>query len=138
MSFINDATRISVSALKAQSIRLRVLSENLANANSTGKTPDADPYRRKLVIFDTHVDNETQANLVDVKKIRQDMSQFKKKYEPSHPAADDKGFVNYPNVNPLIELMDMREAQRSYEANLTAIQTAKQISRQTLSLLDKK
>lgn len=138
MTDLSSASKISAAGLRAQSIRLRVLSENLANAQSTGKTPGADPYRRKLVVFDNELDKALNAQKVEVKKIRQDMSDFVEKYDPAHPAADDRGIVKFPNVNPLIELMDMREAQRSYEANLSAIETSKSMTRRTLDMLQQR
>lgn len=129
------AGKISAAGLKAQSERLRVLSENLANANSTGKRPDEDPFRRKTVTFANELDRALGARMVKVKTIGTDKSDFVKRYEPGHPAADPNGYVAYPNVNPLIELSDFREAQRSYEANLTAIEMTKAMVQRTIDLL---
>jgi flagellar basal-body rod protein FlgC len=138
MPDLSDASKISAAGLKAQSIRLRVLSENLANAQSTGKTPGESPYRRKLVIFDNELDRALGFQKVEVRKIRQDQSDFIEKFDPAHPAADSRGIVKFPNVNPLIELMDMREAQRSYEANLSAMETSKRMANRTLDMLQKR
>ena len=129
------AMRVSASGMKVQSERLRVTSENLANADSTAPDPSADPYRRKTVTFENHLDKETGAAIVDVRREGTDKSDFIMKYEPGHPAADASGYVKYPNVNPFIELMDMREAQRTYEANLNALELAKSLQQRTLDLL---
>ena len=118
------AIKISASGLKAQGVRLRVISENLANANSLAETPGGDPYRRKLVSFKEVLDKSMGAETVAVNKIEFDQSAFNKRYDPTHPAADKDGYVATPNVNSLIEMMDMREAQRSYSANLDMIDTS--------------
>lgn len=138
MAELSNARHISAAGLRAQSIRLRVLSENLANAQSTGKTPGADPYQRKMVVFDSELDRARGAHMVEVKRILRDRSEFTERYDPAHPAADERGIVKFPNVNPLIELMDMREAQRSYEANLSAIEATRSMSRRTLDLLQQR
>jgi flagellar basal-body rod protein FlgC len=129
------SSKISAAGLKAQAERLRVVSENLANANSTGKRPDEDPFRRKTVTFANELDKVLGARMVKVKTVGTDKSDFVKRYEPGHPAADATGYVKYPNVNPLIELSDLREAQRSYEANLAAIEMTKAMVARTLELL---
>jgi flagellar basal-body rod protein FlgC len=129
------AFRISASGLEAQSTRMRVVAENLANADSTGTTPGADPYRRKLVSFDEQVDRLTGAHLVRVKRITPDESGFKSRFDPSHPAADDKGVVKTPNVDPLVELADMKEANRSYQASLQIYRQARELHAMTLDLL---
>ena len=121
--------------MKVQGTRLRVISENLANADSLPTGPGKSPYRRKNIQFQNVLDRELGLNLVKVKKIGVDKSEFNRRFDPSHPAADEKGYVQTPNVKTLIEVMDMREAQRSYEANLTAIRTARSMMRQTISLL---
>jgi len=129
------SSKISAAGLKAQAERLRVVSENLANANSTGKRADEDPFRRKTVTFANELDKVLGARMVKVKTVGTDKSDFIKRYEPGHPAADATGYVKYPNVNPLIELSDLREAQRSYEANLAAIEMSKAMLARTIDLL---
>ncbi len=126
---------IAVSGMKAQAQRLKVISENMANVDSIAETPGQDPYRRQVVTFKQYVDAETGANLVKVDKIIKDNSEFIKKYEPNHPAADAQGYVSMPNVNPLIEMMDMKEAQRTYEANLSVMQTAREMNSSLLDVL---
>ncbi len=121
--------------MKVQGTRLRVISENLANADSLPTGPGKSPYRRKNIQFQNVLNRELGLNLVKVKKIGVDKSEFNRRFDPGHPAADEKGYVQTPNVKTLIEVMDMREAQRSYEANLTAIRTARSMMRQTISLL---
>ena len=138
MADLSGSRQISAAGLRAQSIRLRVLPENLANAQSTGKTPGSDPYQRKLVVFDNELDKALGAQMVEVSKIRRDQTEFTEKYDPAHPAADERGIVKFPNVNPLIELMDMREAQRSYEANLSAIETSRSMTNRTLDMLSQR
>ncbi len=127
--------RISAAGMKAQGTRLRVISENIANADSLPRSADDQPYRRKVVTFKTELDRATGVESVRVDKIRPDTSEFQKRYDPSHPAADAKGYVLAPNVKPLIEMMDMREAQRSYEANLNVIKAAKSMLSQTIDIL---
>ncbi len=121
--------------MKVQGTRLRVISENLANADSLPTGPGKSPYRRKNIQFQNVLNRELGLNLVKVKKIGVDKSEFNRRFEPAHPAADEKGYVQTPNVKTLIEVMDMREAQRSYEANLTAIRTARSMMRRTIDLL---
>ena len=121
--------------MKAPATRLRVLSENLANADSTAEKPGMEPYRRKLVTFRNQLDRHLEADTVKVKKIYNDQSKLQSKYDPTHPGADDKGYVQLPNVNPLVEMMDMREAQRTYEANMNVISTSRQMVAKTLELL---
>ncbi|SMF68155.1 flagellar basal-body rod protein FlgC [Tistlia consotensis] len=127
--------QISASGMKAQGTRLRVISENIANADSTGETPGAQPYRRKVVTFGETMDRELKVPLVQVKNISTDQSEFTRKYDPGHPAADKDGYVLIPNVNPLIEVTDMREAQRSYEANLKVLETTRSMLENTLGIL---
>ena len=112
---------IAASGLRAQSGRMRVISENIANADSTPQRPGANPYRRKIPTFRSEVDRALEVNTIAMGKVRQDPSDFRTKYEPGHPAADPNGYVKYPNVKSLVEMTDMREAQRSYEANLNVI-----------------
>lgn len=126
---------IAFSGMKAQSERLRVISENMANADSVGIRPGEDPYRRQVVTFKNYIDKETGAEMVKVDRVVKDESQFQKKYAPNHPGADAQGYVSLPNVNPLIEMMDMKEAQRSYEANLSMVQTSRDMNSKILDIL---
>ena len=119
---------IAVSGMKAQAQRLRIISENMANAESVATTKGGEPYRRQVVTFEQYVDKETGADMVKVDKVIKDQSEFIKKYDPNSPVADAQGYVSMPNVNPLIEMMDMKEAQRSYEANLSVMQTARDMN----------
>ncbi|SBW01100.1 Flagellar basal-body rod protein FlgC [uncultured Alphaproteobacteria bacterium] len=135
MDDLQISTRVSTSGMKAQATRLRVVSENIANADSVGTQPGEAPYRRKTVSFKEEVDKSLGADLVRVKKIGVDRSDFEKRYEPNHPAADADGYVSLPNVNPLVEMMDMREAQRGYEANLNAMQISRQMISKTVDML---
>lgn len=135
MDPISETLRIGSSGMAAQSARLRVISENVANAQSTGSAPGADPYRRKTVSFETHVDRATGAETVRVKKIGRDMTEFPLEFSPSHPAADGQGYVKNPNVNTVIEMADMREASRSYEANVNMVEQAKAMLDRTIELL---
>jgi flagellar basal-body rod protein FlgC len=120
---LQTALRIAASGLQAQSMRLRVVSENIANAQSTGRTPGAEPYSRQTVSFESEMDRTLGANVVEVKSIGVDSTPFKLERDPGNPAADENGMVKMPNVDVLVELADMREANRSYEADL---QVAKQ------------
>jgi len=129
------STRVSTSGMKAQATRLRVVSENIANANSVSTTPGGDPYRRKTITFKDVMDQELRADMVKVKKIATDRSEFEKKYDPSHPAAGEDGYVLMPNVNPLVEMMDLREAQNGYEANLNAMQISREMISRTVDML---
>ena len=126
---------IAVSGMKAQAERLRVISENMANADSVGIRPGEDPYRRQVVTFKNYVDEATGAQLVKVDKVLPDRSPFKMKYMPDHPAANAEGYVAMPNVNPLVEMMDMKEAQRSYDANMSMMQTARDMNSKILDVL---
>jgi flagellar basal-body rod protein FlgC len=129
----SSAQVIATSALRAQQARMRVIAENLANANSTARTPGGDPYRRQVPVFRPE---KTEAGVgVKVARVESDRSDFKVEYEPGHPSADAKGYVKLPNVNTLVEAMDMREAQRAYEANLNVIETARAMEASTLELL---
>ncbi|MFN3076735.1 MAG: flagellar basal body rod protein FlgC [Alphaproteobacteria bacterium] len=127
--------QIAASGMKAQSTRLRIVSENLANADSLSQVPGGDPYRRKVVVFKNAVNAETGVNAVKVDKIDIDRSEFARRHDPNHPAADPDGYVLTPNVNPLVELMDMREAQRSYEANLNVVNVARDMLKRTVDML---
>lgn len=135
MDDLSKSSLIASSGMKAQAERLRVVAENLANAESLPTSPDVTPYRRKVLSFRNVLDKKIGADVVKVNKIDVDRSEFQKKYDPKHPAADSSGYVLVPNVNPLIEVMDMREAQRSYEANLNVISVSKTLMSRTVDLL---
>lgn len=130
-----NAMGISASGMKAQSMRMRVISENMANSETTGMTPGSDPYRRKTVSFKSELDRANGVDKVAVNRIDRDQSDFKLKYDPSHPAANEDGYVKLPNVNSLIETMDMREANRSYEANLSSIELSRNMLMKTINML---
>ncbi|WP_299812723.1 flagellar basal body rod protein FlgC [uncultured Roseibium sp.] len=132
---LSASLQISGSGLRAQSERLRVVSENLANARSTGKTAGDDPYRRKTITFESEFSRAHQAQLVSVKGIGADKAPFTVEYEPGHPAADENGYVKMPNVNTLLELADMRETNRSYEANLKVMTQAREMVMRNIDLL---
>lgn len=132
---LKNSMKISASGMKAQGERLKTIAENLANADSMGKTPGADPYRRKTVNFKSELDRALGANLVKAQKPQQDRSDFELKYDPGHPSANADGYVKMPNVKSVIEMADMREAQRTYEANLNAVDSAKQMLTRTIDLL---
>jgi len=132
---LSAAMKISGSGLHAQSSRMRIVSENLANAQSTGRTPGADPYRRKTVTFKSELDRATGASLVSIKSIGVDRSPFAVRHEPGNPAADANGYVKMPNVNPLLEMADMREANRSYTANIQAITQARAMIAMNIDML---
>ena len=129
------AMELAAKGMKAQGVRMRVISENLANAETTGKAPGQRPYQRQVVTFKNELNRAQGTREVEVDKIMPDNSDFILKYDPNHPAADKKGYVKMPNVNPLIEMMDMREAQRSYEANLGVIDMARSMLMRTIDLL---
>jgi flagellar basal-body rod protein FlgC len=136
---ISDFTRsmgIATSGLRAQAGRMRVISENIANAESTSQAAGGDPYRRKIPTFTSELDRSLDARVVGLGRVRPDMaSTFRVKYEPGSPAADAAGNVKYPNVNSLIEMTDMKEAQRSYEANLNIISATRRMIQRTLDIL---
>lgn len=132
---IATALAISSRGMQAQTERLRVIAQNLANANTTGSTPGADPYRRRLTVFDTVLDRATGVEDVAVKRIVPDSTPFAEKYDPGNPAADARGYVRQPNVNSLVELMDMREAERSFAANLTVMQSSRAMLTRVIELL---
>jgi flagellar basal-body rod protein FlgC len=132
---LKNAMKISASGMRAQGERLKTISENLANADSMAKTPGGDPYRRKVISFKSELDRASGVNLVRTQKPTQDRSDFELKYDPGHPAANSDGYVKMPNVKTVIEMADMREAQRTYEANLNAVDTAKQMINRTIDLL---
>lgn len=126
---------ISASGMKAQSDRLRIVSENIANAESVGTRDGEPPYRRKVLTFKNVMDRELGLEKVQVGKYGYDDSPFKMRYEPHHPAANEEGYVQYPNVNRMVEMMDMREARRGYEANLNMIEVSKGMVMQTINML---
>ncbi|HTY65416.1 MAG TPA: flagellar basal body rod protein FlgC [Alphaproteobacteria bacterium] len=127
--------QISASGMNAQSVRLRTIAENIANSESTSTAPGGDPYRRKLVTFKEVFDKTAGVNEVKIGKVTTDNSQLEKRYDPQNPGADKDGYVLMPNVNPLIEMMDMRQAQRSYEANLSVIDVTRSMAVNTVNLL---
>ena len=135
MSDFNSSLKVAATGLHAQSARMRIIAENLANADSAAKAPGEDPYRRRIPTLAASFDRELGAYEVKVGRITFDQSDFESRFEPGHPAADANGYVRYPNVNPLIETMDMREAQRTYEANLNVISVTRQMLGQTLNIL---
>jgi flagellar basal-body rod protein FlgC len=126
---------IAASGLRAQAGRMRVIAENIANADSTASTPGADPYRRKIPTFRTEMDRALEAQVVNVGRVRPDQTEFQLKYQPGHPAADALGNVKYPNVNSLVEMTDMKEAQRSYEANINVIGATRRMIQRTIEIL---
>ena len=128
---------IVASGMRAQTDRMRVISENIANSNSTSKTADGDPYRRKIATMQSEFDRAMDATVVKSGQPVQDMSDFRLQYDPGNPVADKSGYVKLPNVNPLVEIMDMREAQRSYEADLTVMEASKAMMARTVDLLKK-
>lgn len=134
MDFLNSIM-VAAKGLRAQSGRMRVIAENIANADSTASTPGGDPYRRKVPTFRAVLDRATGAHNVELGPVARDPSAFSVRYEPGHPAADEAGYVKRPNVNSLIETVDMREAQRSYQANLNIISSTRQMLARTLDIL---
>ncbi len=134
MDFLK-AMNIATTGLRAQAGRMRVISENIANAESASTTPGGDPYRRKVPTFSSELDRSLDARVITLGKIKPDNSAFRIKHEPGNPAADASGNVKYPNVNSLVEMTDMREAQRSYEANLNIITATRRMIQRTLDIL---
>lgn len=136
MSELYNAMTVSSYGMKAQGTRIRVISENIANASTAAPTPNEDPYARKIITFKSVLDRENDLEKVEVSKISDDRKRpFQLKYMPDHPGADESGYVKMPNVDPLIETMDMREAQRSYEANLGMIDQSRSMIQATIDLL---
>lgn len=136
MDDLSTALQVSAAGMRAQSGRVRIVAENLANANSTAEAPGLDPYRRQVPVFSSYLDRQVGANLVEISRVALDPSAFSLRYDPNHPAANAEGFISLPNVNPLIEMMDLREAQRSYEANLGALDGARSMAVATLRILE--
>jgi flagellar basal-body rod protein FlgC len=134
MDFVKSIT-IAASGLRAQAGRMRVISENLANADSTPPRAGVDPYRRRIPTFRSELDRSLDARTVQQGRVEKDMSDFRTKYEPGHPAAGPDGNVRYPNVNTLIEMTDLREAQRSYEANVNVVSATRRMIQRTLDIL---
>jgi len=128
---------VAASGMKAQSERMKTIAENIANANSTAATPGGDPYRRKIATVSSDFDRELGANLVKAGKSIADKSDFRSQYDPGNPNADAKGYVKLPNVDPLVEALDMKEAQRAYEANMNVIETSRAMESRTLDILRK-
>lgn len=135
MEDLMKTMRLSAAGMKAQGTRLRVISENIANADSLPTEPGKQPYRRRVVTFKNELDRATGLPTVRANRIRADQSEFPRRYEPGHPAADPNGYVQTPNVNTLIEMTDMREAQRSYEANLNTLKASKTMLQGTIDIL---
>ncbi|GHU01010.1 flagellar basal-body rod protein FlgC [Alphaproteobacteria bacterium] len=136
MDDLMASASLAVAGMKAQAKRLRVISQNMANADSLAKTRGGDPYRRQVISFRQALDRAMGAKKPVADKVMPDQSQFGQKYEPSHPMADAAGYVKTPNVNMLVEIMDMREAELSYQANTAALMTSRSMAAQTLDLLN--
>jgi flagellar basal-body rod protein FlgC len=132
---LNTSMIVAASGMRAQSTRMRIIAENIANANSTSQTPGGDPYRRKVATVKSDFDRELNATLVKPGKPVADMTDFRMQFDPGNPAADSKGYVKLPNVSSLIEVMDMREAQRSYEADISVMEASKAMLARTVDLL---
>jgi len=126
---------VAASGMRAQSDRMRTIAENIANANSGATTPGGDPYRRKVPTFSSALDRTLDAQVVTLGRIRPDPSAFRVKHDPGNPAADASGDVKYPNINSMVEMTDMRDAQRSYEANLNIISATRRMIQRTLDIL---
>lgn len=135
MNDFSTSLQIAAGGLHAQSARMRIIAENLANADSAAKTPDDEPFRRRIPTFSAVFNREMDAYNVRMGRTVLDQSDFESRYEPGHPAADENGYVRYPNVDSLIELADMREAQRTYEANLNVVSSTRAMFGQTLDIL---
>lgn len=135
MSELMNSLHIAAAGMKVQSDRLRVVSENIANADSLPTKPGENPYRRKTITFKEHMDKELGVDLVQVKRYGYDKSQFGRRYDPSHPASDSEGYVLTPNVNTVLEVVDMKEAQRGYEANLNVVEVSKSMLQRTVDML---
>lgn len=135
MTDLSNVLQVAAAGLRAQSSRMRVIAENLANADSTARQPGQEPYRRRVPTFDSELDRETGATLVRMNGISPDPSDFGVRFEPGHPAADEDGYIQTPNVNSLVELMDLREAQRGFEANLNVVEASRAMLMRTIDLL---
>jgi flagellar basal-body rod protein FlgC len=126
---------VAASGMRAQTDRMKTIAENIANANSTSQVPGADPYRRKIATIKPEFNRELDATLVSAGKPIPDRSDFRSQYDPGNPNADKQGYVKLPNVDSLVEIMDMRSAQRSYEADLSVMESTKQMLAKTVDLL---
>ncbi|MCA1776176.1 MAG: flagellar basal body rod protein FlgC [Paracoccaceae bacterium] len=135
MDPLKSVGTVAASGMRAQGERLKLVAENVANASSTGTTPGADPYQRKTLAFEELVDRQTGASMVQIRDLGRDQAPFGRSYDPAHPAADADGYVKTPNVNPLLEMSNMREASRSYEANLNMFEAGRKMRGQILDLL---
>ncbi|MGE0417325.1 MAG: flagellar basal body rod protein FlgC [Acetobacteraceae bacterium] len=135
MPDLTKALTVSAAAMDAQTLRLRIIAENLANQDSTGSSPGADPYRRKTVSFENRMDRAADVETVRVRQVGRDRTDFPVRYDPSNPAADTRGYVRIPNVNSFVEMMDMRDAERSYRANLAVMQTTRSMLNRTIDML---
>ncbi len=135
MGSASDAMSISAAGMRAQSARMRIISENIANADSTAREPGGDPYRRQIPVFEAELDRVTGLNMVRLSDVAPDESEFTLEYDPGHPAANAEGYVSTSNVQMLVEMMDMREAMRTYEANLNMIENSRRMEQRTLDLL---
>ncbi|NWH08226.1 MAG: flagellar basal body rod protein FlgC [Alphaproteobacteria bacterium] len=129
------AMMIAASGMRAQNERMRVIAENLANVNSTATKPGEDPYRRQIPVFENMLDQSEGVRLVNMTGTKADSSEFREQLMPGHPAADERGYVKMPNVNALVEMMDMREAQRSFDANVNVVDAARSMMSRTIDLL---
>ena len=134
MDFLKSIA-IAASGLRSQAGRMRIISENIANADSTAQARGGDPYRRKIATFRSEVDRALDARVVWLGRVQTDPTDFRLKHEPGHPAADANGNVRYPNVNSLVEMTDLREAQRSYEANINVISASRRMLQRTIEIL---
>ncbi len=132
---LNQTLELSARGMTAQSARLNVIAQNMANSGTTGSAPGADPYRRKTVVFENVLDKSLDAAAVRVKRITPDTSAFPRRFDPAHPAADPTGYVKMPNVSSFVEVMDMKEAQRSYSANLNVMEATRGMMTRTVDLL---
>jgi len=132
---LQKALTISAQGMTVQTSRLRVIAENLANQDTTGTSPETQPYRRKTITFANSMDRTLGAETVRVKKIGRDMGELPLRFDPSHPAADERGYVRVPNVNSFVEVMDMKEAERSYSANLNVLQVSRGMLTRAIDML---
>jgi flagellar basal-body rod protein FlgC len=134
MDFIKSIA-IAATGMRAQAGRMRIISENIANADSTASAPGGNPYRRRIVTFRSELDRDLDAHVVKLGRVASDASDFRVRHEPDNPMADGRGDVKYPNVNSLVEMTDFRDAQRSYEANINVISSTKRMLQRTLDIL---
>lgn len=132
---LSNSLFIASAGMRAQGERMKTIAQNIANVDSVAQEPGGDPYQRKVIAFENVLNRQLQADMVQIRKVGVDDAPFEKKYEPHHPAADESGYVLYPNVNVMVEMMDMREAQRSYEANVQVVDVSKQMMLNTLNIL---